>query len=304
MMKSETRRWLVRGLAVAGIVLVALLVWKLVYSGGEDGRFARGNGRIEATEVDVAAKSGGRVAEILVNEGDFVQAGQLVARMDQASLAAQLTQAQAQLANARSSRETMLAQVAQREADVVMAEAVLVQRRAELDVSGKTHARSKALLADRATSAQQVDDDAARLRNAEANVAVAKAQIAAARAALQAARAQVVQAQAGIDAAEAVVKRLEIDLADGDLHAPRAGRVQYRIVQPGEVIVPRQWHDEAGVVHHGDEVLAGEAMAELTEALHQLEELMMALGAGDEVAAQKQLMAEVMGLSVAQEAGE
>ncbi|MCG9024784.1 HlyD family efflux transporter periplasmic adaptor subunit [Laribacter hongkongensis] len=236
MMKSETRRWLVRGLAVAGVVLVALLVWKLVYSGGEDGRFARGNGRIEATEVDVAAKSGGRVAEILVNEGDFVQAGQLVARMDQASLAAQLTQAQAQLANARSSRETMLAQVAQREADVVMAEAVLVQRRAELDVSGKTHARSKALLADRATSAQQVDDDAARLRNAEANVAVAKAQIAAARAALQAARAQVVQAQAGIDAAEAVVKRLEIDLADGDLHAPRAGRVQYRIVQPGEVI--------------------------------------------------------------------
>lgn len=46
------------------------------------------------------------------------------------------------------------------------------------------------------------------------------------------------------------------------------------------------------------EVLAGEAMAELTEALHELEELMKALGAGDEVAAQKQLMAEVMGLAV------
>ncbi|WP_312256917.1 class I SAM-dependent DNA methyltransferase [Stutzerimonas nitrititolerans] len=51
------------------------------------------------------------------------------------------------------------------------------------------------------------------------------------------------------------------------------------------------------------EVLAGEAMAELTEALHELEELMKALGAGDEVAAQKQLMAEVMGLAVVQEAG-
>lgn len=50
------------------------------------------------------------------------------------------------------------------------------------------------------------------------------------------------------------------------------------------------------------ELLAGEAMAELTEALHELEELMRALGAGDEVAAQKQLMAEVMGLSVVQEA--
>ena len=52
------------------------------------------------------------------------------------------------------------------------------------------------------------------------------------------------------------------------------------------------------------EVLAGEAMAELTQALHELEELMKALGAGDEVAAQKQLMAEVMGLSVVQEAGD
>jgi len=52
------------------------------------------------------------------------------------------------------------------------------------------------------------------------------------------------------------------------------------------------------------EVLAGEAMAELTEALHELEELMKALGAADEVMAQKQLMAEVMGLAVAQENGD
>ncbi|RWU24017.1 SAM-dependent methyltransferase [Pseudomonas alkylphenolica] len=52
------------------------------------------------------------------------------------------------------------------------------------------------------------------------------------------------------------------------------------------------------------EVLASEAMAELTEALHELEELMKALGAGDEVAAQKQLMADMMGLVVAQECGD
>lgn len=54
----------------------------------------------------------------------------------------------------------------------------------------------------------------------------------------------------------------------------------------------------------GPEVLAGEAMAELTEALHELEELMKALGAGDEVAAQKQLMAEVMGLALIEGSGE
>jgi type I restriction enzyme M protein len=49
------------------------------------------------------------------------------------------------------------------------------------------------------------------------------------------------------------------------------------------------------------EVLVSEAMSELTEALHELEELMKALGAGDETAAQKQMIAEIMGLSVEQE---
>lgn len=52
------------------------------------------------------------------------------------------------------------------------------------------------------------------------------------------------------------------------------------------------------------EVLAGEAMAELTEALRELDQLMQALGAGDEAEQQKQMLAEVMGLAMAQEIGD
>lgn len=62
------------------------------------------------------------------------------------------------------------------------------------------------------------------------------------------------------------------------------------------------WLKDADSIDAADlpapEVLAGEAMAELTQALHELEELMQALGAGDEVIAQKQLMADVLGLAV------
>lgn len=47
-------------------------------------RLAGGNGRIDAVEIDIAAKTAGRVREILVNEGDFVRAGQVLARMDTA----------------------------------------------------------------------------------------------------------------------------------------------------------------------------------------------------------------------------
>ena len=221
----------------AGIVVIAAAAaWQLLRPAADDGSLVRGNGRIEATEVDVAAKAPGRVDEILVNEGDFVTQDSVVARMDVKALQAQLAQAQAEVANAMSARETARALVAQRHADVAMAEATLIQRRAELDVARSTAARSRALLADRATSAQKVEDDAARARSAEANIAVAQAQIVAAQAGVRAAEAQVQQAEAAIRAAEAVVARLHTEIADGELRAPRSGRVQYRVVQPGEVV--------------------------------------------------------------------
>jgi HlyD family secretion protein len=223
-------------IGVGVVVIAAAGAWQFLRPAADDGSFVRGNGRIEATEVDVAAKAPGRVDEILVNEGDFVTQDSVVARMDVKALQAQLAQARAEVANAVSARETARALVAQRHADVAMAEAVLVQRRADLDVARSTAARSRALLADRATSAQKVEDDAARARSAEANISVAQAQIAAARAGVRAAEAQVQQAEAAIGATEAVVARIATEIADGELRAPRSGRVQYRVVQPGEVV--------------------------------------------------------------------
>ncbi len=235
-MTPTRKTWLIRGALAVAALAVAGLAWRYTTTAEDDGAFVQGNGRIEATEVDVAAKAAGRVADILVNEGDFVKAGDVIARMDTRALDAQLAQARAQLANARASRETTQALVAQRRADLASAEAIRVLRQSELDVARRTSARSKALLADRATSAQQADEDMARVRNAEAGVAAAQAQITAARAAIGATEAQVAQAGAGIDAAAAVVERLRTEIDDGVLTAPRSGRVQYRVVQPGEVV--------------------------------------------------------------------
>ena len=172
MNRSGRLAWMGAGV----LVLAAAAAWQFLRPAPDDGSFVRGNGRIEATEVDVAAKAPGRVDEILVNEGDFVTQDSVVARMDVKALQAQLAQARAEVANAVSARETARALVAQRHADVAMAEAVLVQRRADLDVARSTAARSRALLADRATSAQKVEDDAARARSAEdAGAATSKA---------------------------------------------------------------------------------------------------------------------------------
>ncbi|MEN9657768.1 MAG: hypothetical protein RL571_1233 [Pseudomonadota bacterium] len=227
-------------ICAAGVLVVAALagagwyIWLREDDKPKD--FVMSNGRLEATEVNVASKMAGRIQEILVKEGDLVQKNDVLARMDMSSLQAQLLQAQAQVANAVSAKDTALAQIAQRHADAAMAQAVLVQRSSELDLASKTAARSKALLAERATSVQEADNDQARVENAKALVTVAKSQIATAEAGIRAGESQVKQAEAGIAAAEAGVTRLQSDLADGELRAPLAGRVQFRVAQPGEVV--------------------------------------------------------------------
>jgi HlyD family secretion protein len=78
---------------------------------------ASGNGRIEAVGIDIAAKTAGRVENILVNEGDFVTAGQVLALMDTDVMQAQLKQHQAQKQQAVVGVEIARHQVLQRQAE-------------------------------------------------------------------------------------------------------------------------------------------------------------------------------------------
>jgi len=57
----------------------------------------QGNGRIEADEIDISTKFAGRLAQLLVQEGDMLSAGEVVARMDTGDLEASLKRAEAQL---------------------------------------------------------------------------------------------------------------------------------------------------------------------------------------------------------------
>jgi len=214
---------------------VALAWYELRPQGLGEG-FASGNGRIEATEVDIASKLGGRIASIAVEEGDFVSAGDVLASMDTQVLQAQLAQAEAQVRQAENSRRTAEAQVSLRESEAVTAAAIVRQRQAELDAARKRHVRSAALVARNALAQQQLDDDLARRQSAEAALAAARAQVLSAEAGISAARSQVIEAESAIEAARASVARLQADLDDSQLKAPRAGRIQYRLAQPGEVL--------------------------------------------------------------------
>ncbi|MCT2398747.1 HlyD family secretion protein [Novosphingobium mangrovi (ex Huang et al. 2023)] len=230
------RTWVVRGLIAAAVLAGGFLLWTVLKPSGLPTGIVGSNGRLEAIEVDVASKSPGRIDEILVDQGDTVKAGQIVARMDVDVLNAQKAEVEAQLAEAQNAVVVAQGQVAQREAEKAASEAVVRQRLAELNASRKRLGRSETLASEGATSVQERDDYAAQTEGASAAAEAARAQVASARVAITNARNQVIGAQSRVAAVRATLQRIEADINDAALRSPRDGRVQYRIAQPGEVV--------------------------------------------------------------------
>jgi len=229
------RKWL--------FLILAVVLSAVAYFGWSNSRptelpegFASSNGRIEATEIDVATKTAGRIADVLVNEGDFVTAGQVLAQMDTAVLSAQLREAEAEHRRAKTAVETAQSTVKQRESEKAAAEAVVAQREAELDLANSNFARSEQLVGTRAISKEEFDTSKASLYSAKAALSRAHADVAAESAAISTAKSEVIASEASVVAAQATIERIQADIDDSVLKSSRDGRVQYRIAQPGEVL--------------------------------------------------------------------
>lgn len=236
-MQQERRKHLIKWLIAAGILaVVAILAWLELRPTGLGDGFASGNGRIEATEIDVATKLSGRIVEINVDEGDFVQPGQILARMDTAVLEAELSEARADVAKAENAILTARAEVAQRQSEHATAEYVVLQRKAELDAADVRFKRTDALVKRNAIARQQLDDDRASMLSARAALAAARSQVLSAEAAIKAAESKVIEAESELEANKATVARLQADIDDSMLKTDRVARVQYRVAEPGEVL--------------------------------------------------------------------
>lgn len=235
-MNKKIKLWLPLAVAAVALAAWALVRWGPLARRDDSAGFVSGNGRIEATEIDVATKVAGRVAEILVQEGDFVKAGQVLATMDTRSMEAQRDEATARRQQALAALAGARAEVTLRDSDRAAAAALVEQRKSDVDAARRRLARSEVLARAGAASLQDLDDDRARVSSSESALVAARAQASAAASAVNAARTQVASAEANEKAAAATVARIESELADTTLAAPRAGRVQYRVAQPGEVL--------------------------------------------------------------------
>ncbi len=198
-------------LFLLGAVLVAgggYTAWIKLRPAGLPPGFAKSNGRLEAERVDIATKFPGRIEEVLVREGDTVTAGQILVRMDTAELEAQLREAEAA--------------VNESEQQLDQAISLLAQRRSELTLAEQEYERSRVLGEKGYTTTEKVQQRNAAKLTAEASVRSASAGIE--------------RAKAAITASIARVERLKENLNDYVLSAPRSGRIQYRLAQPGEIL--------------------------------------------------------------------
>jgi HlyD family secretion protein len=202
--KSKTTLYLIG----AALVVGGGVAWYVLSKPALPAGFAAGNGRLEAKQIYVATKYPGRVKDILFDEGDTVETGQVVARMDTSALEAQLREAQAQIRAAKDGKRVSLAQVQVKQADY--------------NFAAKQYARSKDLVARGAVSGQEAELDEARALADRAEVVGAQA--------------DATRAGSNIEAAQATADRLKSEINDAVLVAPLRARVETRLTEPGEVL--------------------------------------------------------------------
>jgi HlyD family secretion protein len=193
-------------------------------------------GNVDIRQVQLAFNGNERIAALLVEEGDRVKAGQLLARLDTQRLEPKAASREAQV---RAQREVVARlEAGNRPEEVRKAKADLEAARADLENADLTYKRVIQLITQGVDTAQRRDD-------ARAALDVAKAREAAAREAydlmvLGPRKEDIAAAKATLQAYEADLALARRELADAQLYAPTNGVIRNRILEPGDMATPQK----------------------------------------------------------------
>ena len=230
--------------------LLIILLSVVTFACAEDApsNEVRATGHVEATEVRLAPKIGGRLATLSVKEGDRVEQGALVAQIDPRDTELALDRAKADRAQAEAQLSLVRAgsrreEIAQAEAQGEASRDEISAARAELTAATADLERFEALLRSNAGSRKQRDDAATRADVARERVQAAESRARAAdqgTARLRAgARPQEIDvAGARVAAASAQVATAEQALTDTNIRSPMTGIVTEKLAEVGELLTP------------------------------------------------------------------
>ena len=228
--------WVLALVVVAG--LVAVLAWWLNRRESVPGELVA-YGNVDLRQVQLSFNNSERIAAVLVQEGDRVRKGQLVARLDTRRLEPQVAQAEAQVAAQRQVVQRLRSgsrpeEIAQARANVESAKADAVNARQQYE-----RIKSAAeMSAGRAVRQQDVDSAKAALQVAEAKLAVNERALELA--VIGPRKEDIAEAEARLRANEAQLALLRQQLVDAELLAPIDAVVRTRILEPGDMASPQK----------------------------------------------------------------
>ncbi len=212
--------------------------------------------------------NGLQIKQVLVNEGDNVKAGQLLAVLDDSVLQAQISQAKADVESRQADVASRQADLASKQAEVTSSQAVVQQKRADLaqaqaklEEAQRNYQRYQKLAAEGAVSQQELDTRETTLKTAREEVRLAQENVSSALASVSSAQANIGSAKANIGSAEAVVKsnaakvqQLKTQLSQTLVRAPVSGIIAEKLARVGDVTgVPPQ--TQVGTVVGGTQKL-------------------------------------------------
>lgn len=218
---------------LAGVVTAGIIFWLLHQEKTAD-RLLTLYGNIDIREIAVAFNDNGPVTRMLVQEGDRVHKGQLIAEMDDRRYVAALDQAEGQMRN----QEQVLARLVagSRPEEIAQAKATMEALSITYQNDEVIYRRAETLLRTGAGTTKERDDtkaafDAARQQYEAARQAYILAE--------KGPRAEDIAAQrAAYEAAQGTVALDKRELADTKLYAPADGIVEDRILEPGDMASP------------------------------------------------------------------
>ena len=238
-----------------GVLLVIALCWYFLST--RQSKDLQLIGTVDANEVVVSSRIPGRLQTLTVDEGDTVQAGQLIATIQSDDLAAARNAAEATASSQRyalqQARDTerqinrgTSSQVTNAEAQLRAAQAALAQTQAQYAHQQADTSRAVALADQGVVSQQARDENVTSLNAAQAAVDTARQNVAAAEASLKVAKANTIQAQADVQAvgatrsqmqnAQALLNQAQVQLGYAQVVAPISGKINVRAARQGEVV--------------------------------------------------------------------
>ncbi len=249
--KGERRiPWLLIGLALLGAAVAAWFVWGRPQTSDTEANAARQTAPVvrqdinltvsaagvvkPLTPVNISPKQPGRLAKLLVDQGDRVRAGQVLARMDDTNLQGGLLQAQGTLQAAEANLRKL--QAGNRRQEILQAEQNLRDAQAQLIAARSTYESNTQLLAAGAIGRNALDVSRSQYESNQARIGALQQQLDLLKAGfraedIDAARAQVTQARGAL-------KTIQAQINDTVIRAPFAGLITQKFANPGAFVTP------------------------------------------------------------------